>query len=150
MIKIIFCFYHPLCYLLGFPGYTVVENQSANAGDAGNMGSVPGLGRSPWVGNGNPLQYSRAENPVDKGAWWLHSLGLQSGTWPGAWACTHTRPPVTWVSPSPGSTSSIVCISRLSHIDPFKFGLSYSLNTCWILLRVFLSCGRQQHTRFSW
>ena len=47
MIKIVFCFYHPPCYLLGLPGNTVVENPSANAGDAGNMGSIPRLGRSP-------------------------------------------------------------------------------------------------------
>ena len=77
MIKIVFCFYHPPCYLLGFPGNTVVENPSANAGDAGNTGSIPGLGRSPGVGNGNPLQYPCAENPMDRGAWWFQYLGSQ-------------------------------------------------------------------------
>ena len=39
----------------GFPGGSVVENPSANAGDTGNMGSISGLGRSPGRGNGNPL-----------------------------------------------------------------------------------------------
>ena len=77
VIKIVFCFYHPPCCLLGFPGNTVIENPSAKAGDAGSMGSIPGSGRSPWVGNGNPVQYSCAENPMDKGAWRFHSLGLQ-------------------------------------------------------------------------
>ena len=39
-----------------------------NAGDAGNMGSIPGLGKSPGGGTGNPLQYSCLENPMDRGA----------------------------------------------------------------------------------
>ena len=45
----------------------MVKNPSANAGD---MGSVPGLGRSPGGGNDNPLQYSCLGNPMDRGAWW--------------------------------------------------------------------------------
>ena len=47
----------------------MVKNLPANAGDAGNMGSVPGSGRSPGGGNGNPQQYSRLKNPMDRGAW---------------------------------------------------------------------------------
>ena len=49
----------------GFPGGSVVKNLLANAGDAG---LIPGLGRSPGEGNGNPLQYSCLENPMDRGA----------------------------------------------------------------------------------
>ena len=52
-----------------FPGGTVVKNLPANAGDLRDMGSIPGLGRSPEEGNGNPLQHSSLENPMDKGAW---------------------------------------------------------------------------------
>ena len=52
---------------MGFPGGSVVKNPPANAGDAG---SIPGSGRSPGVGNGNPLQYSCLGNPMDRGAWW--------------------------------------------------------------------------------
>ena len=48
-----------------FPDGSVVKNPSANA----DVGSIPGLGRSPGEGNGNPLQYSILENPVDRGAW---------------------------------------------------------------------------------
>ena len=44
----------------------MVKNPSVNAGDAG---LIPGLGRSPGEGNGNPLQYSCLENPIDRGAW---------------------------------------------------------------------------------
>ena len=42
----------------------------ANAGDAGDEGSIPGSGRSPGKGNGNPLQYSCLESPMDRVAWW--------------------------------------------------------------------------------
>ena len=48
----------------------LVQNPPGNAGDAGDSGSVPGSGRSPGVGNGNPLQYSFLGNPMDRGAWW--------------------------------------------------------------------------------
>ena len=46
----------------------MVKNPPANAGDARDMGSVPGLGRSPGGGHGNPLQYSCPENHMDRGA----------------------------------------------------------------------------------
>ena len=51
---------------LGFPGGSVVKNPPANAG---HLGSTPGSGRSLGEGNGNPLQYSCLENPMDRGAW---------------------------------------------------------------------------------
>ena len=47
----------------------VVKNPPANAGDVRDEGSVPGLGRPPRGGNGNPFQYSCQENPMDRGAW---------------------------------------------------------------------------------
>ena len=53
----------------GFPGGSVVKNLPANAEAAGNTGTIPGLGRSPGGGNGNPLQYFCLENPMDRGAW---------------------------------------------------------------------------------
>ena len=46
------------------------ENLLANAGATGDMGSIPGWGRSPGRGHGNPLQYSCTGNPTDRGAWW--------------------------------------------------------------------------------
>ena len=48
----------------------VIKNPPASAGDARDAGSNPESGRSPGIGNGNPLQYSCLENPVDRGAWW--------------------------------------------------------------------------------
>ena len=50
-------------------GGTVVKNLPANARDTGDAGPSPGSGRSPGVGNGNPLQYSDLENPMDREAW---------------------------------------------------------------------------------
>ena len=73
-VKILFAFFL-LIYLLlqrsqlrtqGFPDGSAVENPPANAGDAG---LIPGSGRSPGEGNGNPLQYSCLENPMGRGVW---------------------------------------------------------------------------------
>ena len=59
-----------------FPVGTMVKNPLANAGDTGDVGSVPGMERSPGVGNGNPLQYSCLENSTDKGAWQATDHGV--------------------------------------------------------------------------
>ena len=56
-----------------FLGGSVVKNLPANAGDTG---SIPGLGRSPGEGNGKPLQYSCLENPMNRGAWWATVHGV--------------------------------------------------------------------------
>ena len=78
----------------------VVKNPLASVGDIRDLGSVPGLGRSPGGGHGNPLQYYFLENPMDRGAWWatvhrvtqswtrlkllsphaLHSVGFSDGS----------------------------------------------------------------------
>ena len=55
-----------LASLLGFPGGSDSKASACNAGD---LGLIPGLGRSPGEGNGNPLQYSCLENSMDEGAW---------------------------------------------------------------------------------
>ena len=49
----------------------MVKNLPANAGDAGHSGSIPGSGRYPGGGNGNPAQYSVQENPMNRGVWWV-------------------------------------------------------------------------------
>ena len=59
---------------LGFPGGLVVKNLPTNAGD---MGSIPGSGRFPGEGNGNPLQYSCLGNPMDREPGELQSMGSQ-------------------------------------------------------------------------
>ena len=55
----------------------VVKNPLANVGDVRDMGSIPGLERLPQGENGNQLQYCGLENPMDRGAWWAKSMGLQ-------------------------------------------------------------------------
>ena len=55
----------------------MVKNPPANAGDVGDVGLIPGLGRFPGEGHGNPLQYSCLENLTGKGAWWAAVHGSQ-------------------------------------------------------------------------
>ena len=63
-------------------GWAVVKNPPANAGDTRDMGSIPGPGRSPGVGNDDPLQYSCLENSIDRGDWQatVHEVS-KSQTW---------------------------------------------------------------------
>ena len=75
----------------GFPGHAVVKNMPASAGEARDLGRFPG------EGDGNPLQHSRLENPMDRGAWWatvhgvaknqtrLKRLSTDACSNPGAW-----------------------------------------------------------------
>ena len=65
-----------IIYRTDFPGGTVVKNPPANAGDARNVGLIPGLGRFPGGGNGNSFQYSCLENSMDRGAWWATVHGV--------------------------------------------------------------------------
>ena len=58
---------------IGFPGGSDSKESDCNAGD---LGSIPGSGRSPREGNGNPLQYSCLENSMDRGAWWATVYGV--------------------------------------------------------------------------
>ena len=60
-------------YYNGFPGGSDSKESACNAGDPG---SIPGLGRSPGEGNGNPRQYSCLENFMDRGAWWATVHGV--------------------------------------------------------------------------
>ena len=63
-----------LMYILGFPGGSDSRESACNAGD---LKSIPELGKSPGEGNGYPLQYSGLENDMDRGAWWVTVMGLQ-------------------------------------------------------------------------
>ena len=97
-------FWSTFCYLwkillkepssepLGFLGGSVVNNLPANAGDAGDVGLIPGLGRSPGEGNGHPLQYSCWENPAVRGAWLttVHSVAEADVTERQSTACFRT------------------------------------------------------------
>ena len=58
---------------IGFPRWLSGKESACSEGDAG---SIPGLGKSPGEGNGNPPQYSYLENPMDRGAWWAAVHGV--------------------------------------------------------------------------
>ena len=74
----------------GFPGGSEGKESACNVGD---LGSIPGLGRSPGEGNGNPLQYSCLENPMDRGAWWATVHGVaKSRIWLSDFTSLHS----TW------------------------------------------------------
>ena len=65
---------------MGFPGGSVGKESSCNAGDTGDAGSILGSGRSLGGGQGNSLQYSCLENPMNKGAWqaMVHSVNKEA------------------------------------------------------------------------
>ena len=68
--------YLSLLLIVGFPGGSVVKNPPADTGDTGDVGLIPGLGRSLGGGNGKPLQYSCLKNPKDRGAWQITVHGF--------------------------------------------------------------------------
>ena len=81
----------------GFSGGSMVKNSLANVGD---MGLIPGWGRSPGEGNGNPLQYSCLENPMNRAVWWatVHRVA-KNQTWLSTHTHTHTHThPWAWGS----------------------------------------------------
>ena len=81
-------------YMYGLPSGAVVKNLAVNAADTRNAGSIPGSGRSPGVGNGNPLQYSCLENSMDRGVWWTTQfMGSKESDMP-KHTYTHT---CTWI-----------------------------------------------------
>ena len=80
----------------------MVKNLPANAGDIRDVGSVSGLGRSPGGGNGNPLQYSCLENPMDRGAQWVTVHGLQTS-----------------------DTTERLTLSRTRHLTKREYGFSH-------------------------
>ena len=61
---------------MGCPGGSAVKNLPATAAITGDAGLIPGLGKSTGEGNGNPLQYTFLENPMDREAWWATVQGV--------------------------------------------------------------------------
>ena len=87
----LFSFYSHYNETTGFQVVLVVKNLPANAGDIRDSGLIPGLGRSPVEGNGNPLQYSCLEDPVDRGAWCAIVPGVTKSQTPLKQLSTHAR-----------------------------------------------------------
>ena len=104
---------------MGFPGVTVLKNPPANEG---NLGSIPGSGRSPVEGNGNPLQYSCLGNPMNRGVWRGSVHGVAK-SW--TWLSTHTHK--SWLLPPP-SRFSRVWLSAAQQAPP---SLGFSRQEHW-------------------
>ena len=102
-----------LCAFWGFPGGSEVK---ASASNAGGPGSIPGSGRSPGEGNGNPLQYSCLENPMEGGTWWTVFLPGQS----------HACRSLVGYSYSPRSRKESDTTERL-HFVPFTKMTTYDV-----------------------
>ena len=66
--------------------FSLGKESACNVGD---LGSIPRLGRSPGAGHGNPLQYPCLENPMNRGVWWVTSVGSQKVGW--NWVTKHTH-----------------------------------------------------------
>ena len=116
----------------------VVKNLPANTGDLRDSGSIPGSGRSPGGGYGNPLQYSCLENPMDREAWWVTAHRLtKCWTWlkglsthaarvchhwlalcwlPGEWQAS-PLPPRKLTAQQSSQSSRIVAISVYMHVN---------------------------------
>ena len=82
------------------PGWLVVKNPPANAGHGRDTGLIPGLGRSPGGGHGNPLQHSCLENPMNRGVWQatVHRITASDTTEVTLHRCTHTLLTITMES----------------------------------------------------
>ena len=78
----------------------MVKNPSANAGDSGGMGWIPGSERSPGGVHSNPLQYSCLESPLDRGAWWAVAHGVAQSRTRLKQLRTHDHPLLTQTSHS--------------------------------------------------
>ena len=93
-----------------FPGGPSLKNLPASARDIRDVGSIPGLGKSPGEGNGNPFQYSCLENPMDREDWWATVHGVsKSCTWL-KWLSMHTEYVGLWKIVFPKITTAIFLI----------------------------------------
>ena len=91
---------------MGFPSDSVLKNPPANAGDARYTSFIPGSGRSPKGGNGNPLQCSCLENAMDRGPWWATVHGVTE----------ETKTAVE--TPSTVNKPPAFCLAGLSKVSP--------------------------------
>ena len=108
--------------LLGSPDCSVVKDPPAKAGAARDASLIPGLGRSPGNGNGNPLQYSCRENPIDRRAWWATGHGVAKSQ---TQLSDHARvPPLCPVPfPTPGrlcAPGKLLCLTFKSFLPPLS------------------------------
>ena len=121
-----------------FPGGSVIKNQPANAN---NAGLIPGLGRSPGGGNGNPLQYSCLGNLTDRGAWWatVHEVSKESDMTQQLQCCR--PPPFSRPPPAPSFPVIIFLNDHLTSTISIMFYLNGSCQTGPNWFFSFVDCG---------
>ena len=121
-------------YLKYKTGILVIKNPPDKAGDAGDVGLIPGSGKSPEGGHGNPLQYSCLDNPMDRGTWWAMVHRVPKSQTRLKRLSTHTR--IMWSIPFIEliSTSIISHIYFLIFIRIFKFSLIYNMERAIFLI----------------
>ena len=125
-------FYQDIITNLGFPSSTAVKNLPTNSGDIRDASSIPGLGRSPEGGHGNPLQYPCLENPMDRGAWWASPYGCKVLDTNEVTEHAHVSPPqaaVTHVTTS--SSCDVKQLSRLFSTNALGKSL-FPLSNIWV------------------
>ena len=122
-----------------FPSYedvTVVKNQTANAGIARDTGLIPGSGRSPGVGNGNPLQYCCLEKSMDRGAWQATAHGVAKSQH--NWAAEHKQGPtliqIEFISKSTITCTKIVFPNQVLFVGSGGYNLGIPLGPLLNLL----------------
>ena len=110
----------------------VVKNPPANARDVRDPGLIPGSGRSPGEGNGNPLLYSCLENPMDRGAWWAAVPGVtENWTWLkrlSTHAHKHSQQTIISLLYKRKHLKFIICWSQRAGFNP--------ANSCWFVLHL--------------
>ena len=120
---------------MDIPVGSVVKNPPANVG---NTDSIPGLGRSPGEGNGNPLQYCCLENPMDRGFWWAKSMGSQSAGHKLVTKTTNPTPMLEIII----KISAFVAINKLLPCTPLRkltyTVLCYAYKVSWILFELLI------------
>ena len=116
-LKIVPGLIRPKYIFEGFPHSSVSKESACNAADSG---SIPGLGRFPGEGSGNPLPYSCLENPMDRGAWWATVHGIK-------------RVRHDWATKPPPTTTCECCQfylrNTLARLPTLPFALPF---TCWL------------------
>ena len=103
-------------YAKSFPSNSVVKNLPASAGDAGVWSLILGSGRAPGEGDGNPLQYSCLENPMDRVAWWAIVLGISKSL---KKLSTHAMLRLLTSSLNPTNLLSVKLCRRKKHCPSF-------------------------------
>ena len=157
--------YAPLLQVQGFLGGSVGEEFTCNVGDKGDVGSIPGLGRSPGEGHGNSLQYSCLENSMDRGAWWATVYRVtKSQTWLKQLStCAHNVSylfyPQQFVPLNPSLSTLIATICSLYlcicfcsiYSFVFMFQIPHICEVYLLFLSLTFHCGDQQRSqRVGW